>query len=319
MSDFLYASLFAGIGGFDYALDEVGGKPTIQAELDKNRRKILAQHWPTTPRGTDVTDLTGSDLAGAELITAGFPCGDTSIAAPHRRGLDGDRSRYFWEFARLLDEARPRWFIVENPTGFIKSRGGRDFSAAIDHLVQLRYSLAFRVVDSASLGSAQRRPRVLIVGHLGPDPRPAALVLGDPEGGGADPRLDHARRRTTSRLTLVGDPAEGERLTFRKSRRPRSNVDYATYVEDTQSNTLTGFDSGFGIRQTHLVLDHGRPRVLTIQEWERLQGFPDDWTAAAPMSTRFKALGDAMNVHMARWVAQRLVAVHNALPILQPA
>lgn len=73
-------------------------------------------------------------------------------------------------------------------------------------------------------------------------------------------------------------------------------------------------------RQTHLVLhDDGRMRTLTLGEWERLQGFPVDWTASMPTSQRYSALGDAMNVDMARWLGRRLKAIHAQIPMLRSA
>ena len=93
--------------------------------------------------------------------------------------------------------------------------------------------------------------------------------------------------------------------------------DYATYIPDDYLNTLNGFDSGFGPRQTNLIIDQGRLRFLTLEEWELAQGFEPGWTA--PMGKdgpRFAALGDAMNVHLARWLGERLASVHESLPMI---
>lgn len=57
-------------------------------------------------------------------------------------------------------------------------------------------------------------------------------------------------------------------------------------------------------------------RGLTPVEWERLQGFPDDWTKPAAYGSRYKQLGDAMNVDLATWLGRRLVAVDAAVPLL---
>jgi hypothetical protein len=77
---------------------------------------------------------------------------------------------------------------------------------------------------------------------------------------------------------------------------------------------LTGFDAGN--RQTNIVVQNGRPRFLTLVEWERLMGFPDDWTAGLSDSARYAALGDAMMVNMADWLGRRLLTVHTSIPIL---
>lgn len=87
-------------------------------------------------------------------------------------------------------------------------------------------------------------------------------------------------------------------------------------MDDGLANTLTGFDRGPATRQTHLLRQHGRLRTLTFTEWERLQGFPDGWTAGMPDGERYQALGDAMNVPTARWLGQRLLAVDTQLPMI---
>lgn len=88
-------------------------------------------------------------------------------------------------------------------------------------------------------------------------------------------------------------------------------------MADGRGNTLTGFDGGLATRQTHLIAQHGRVRTLTLTEWERLQGFPDDWTTGIPDSARYTALGNAMHVGMAEWLGRRLTAVHTSVPQLE--
>lgn len=106
-------------------------------------------------------------------------------------------------------------------------------------------------------------------------------------------------------------------MIWRKSARPRAALSaggYETWVPADFANTLTGFDGGLATRQTHLIAQHGRLRTLTPTEWERLQGFPDGWTATMPASQRWEALGNAIHTGTAAWLARRLDAVHYAVP-----
>ena len=315
MTPMKYASTFTGIGGFDKAFDDEGWEPTVQVEINKACQKILARHWPNTPREGDIQDVSGHDIGRPDLLVGGFPCQDTSIAAPHRQGLDGARSGMFWSFRRLLDEhlrladeSGVRWVVIENPVGLLKSRDGRDFAAVQQGLASLGYVGAWRVVDSRFTGTPQRRERVLIVGYRGDDPRVPASVLAD-TGGGATDSGHHAAARGTAGRPALASSAGADVLTFRQSRRPRSNTDYSTWLETDYANTLNGFDAGYGPRQKHIIVQNGRARVLTLTEWERLQGFPDDWTVGVSNSARFTALGNAMNVTSARWLARRIADV----------
>ncbi len=85
------------------------------------------------------------------------------------------------------------------------------------------------------------------------------------------------------------------------------------------ANTLTGFDGGGATRQTHLVMQDGRLRTLTLTEWERLSGFPDGWTDTMPDSERYAALGDCFHVDTAEWLGHQLRTVHESVPMLPAA
>lgn len=319
-------SAFAGIGGFDRGFESVGMTVTHQIEWEATCQQILRRHYPHADLRGDICDVTGTELGRPDTYVGGFPCQDTSIAAPHRSGLAGRRSGHFFEFtrlvdetARLVDESRPRWVVIENPTGLLKSNGGRDMAVVVRTLEDLGYGWAYRVVDGRHHGSPQRRARVLVVGHRGGDPRPAWQVLGDDTPGGKAPAPGPVRRRP-----LGLSPAGGAAFdaVWRKSARARAALDkggYETWVSDGASNTLTGFDGGGPLRQTHLIAQQGRLRTLTLREWERLQGFPDDWTEGISDSARYTALGNAMHVGMAEWLGARLMKEHHRVPQLTPA
>ena len=175
-------SLFAGVGGFDLALERNGVQVVAAVEIDDNARGVLAHQFPNTKLFTDVCEVTGDQLMAAGfvpdrgIITGGFPCQDLSVAGK-RAGLDGARSGLFWEICRLLGECRPAWFVLENVPGLLSSNGGRDMGAVIGALVDRGYGIAYRVLDAQHFGVPQRRRRVVIVGHLGDDGRTPAAVL----------------------------------------------------------------------------------------------------------------------------------------------
>lgn len=319
-------SAFSGIGGFERGFEAAGISTIAQIEWDTNCQTILDHHWPNLLKGSDIRDVSGSDVGRPDIIVGGFPCQDTSIAAPHRRGLGGERSGLFYEFQRLVGETlrivdytNPRWVVIENPPGLLKSRDGDDMAAVVRGLEDLGYGWAYRVVDARHLGSTQRRQRVLVVGHRGGDPRPAWQVLGDGVAA-TEAAAPHRVSRGPGGPKALVSPANGA-LIWRKSARARKSIaagGYETWVPAEHSNTLTGFDGGTANRQTHLLLQDGRLRTLTLTEWERLQGFPDGWTEGLPDSARYTALGNAMNVQMATWLGRRLVSVDAALPLIHP-
>lgn len=322
-----YGSAFSGIGGFEVGFQNAGMEATLLSEIEPDRQAVLAQHFPSATIKGDITDVRAAHLSAIDLLVGGFPCKGTSVGAPQRAGLADPRSGMYFEFTRLLgdyltlvDASNPRWVVIENPKGLLTSHGGRDMAAVVGGLQDLGYGWAYRVVDGNDLGTAQRRPRVLVVGHRGGDPVPAWEVLGD-DGAGARLAAPHRLRRSQGRPGLAVASSGAGWTVWRKSARARAALTaggYETWVNSPFANTLTGFDGGLATRQTHLIAQNGRLRTLTLTEWERLMGFPDGWTASMSDSARFSALGDAIHTGTAEWLGHRIVAVHNAIPQIVP-
>jgi DNA (cytosine-5)-methyltransferase 1 len=164
-------SLFAGVGGFDLALERAGVKVVASVEIDKKAQDVLRRHFPNSTIFGDVTGVTGEQLiaAGFEprggIITGGFPCQDLSVAGK-RAGLAGKRSGLFWEICRLIDETGSETIILENVPGLLSSNNGRDMAVVIEALVERGYRVGWRVLDAQYFGVPQRRRRVFIVGCL---------------------------------------------------------------------------------------------------------------------------------------------------------
>src|SRR5258708_10106259 len=160
-------SLFSGIEGFGLGFERVGFQIKWQVERDKFCRRVLRNHWPAVHRFADVSHVGKRNLKPVDCITAGVPCQDVSVAGL-RAGLAGKRTGFFYEFARILRELRPRWFVMENVPGLFSSKEGRDFAEILRvFVVECGYGVSWRVLDSRYFGVAQRRRRVFIVGYFG--------------------------------------------------------------------------------------------------------------------------------------------------------
>ena len=175
-------SLFAGVGGFDLAMQRKGVKVVASVEIDSKCNEVLAKHFPEATQFTDVTTVKGEDLINVGfnpskgIITGGFPCQDLSVAGK-RAGLAGERSGLFWEIARLVEETQTEYFLIENVPGLLTSNKGRDFGVVVGTMADLGYSLGWRVLDAQHFGVPQRRRRVFIVGRRTTDGTSIAEVL----------------------------------------------------------------------------------------------------------------------------------------------
>ena len=161
-------SLFAGVGGFDLALENNGVNVVAAVEIDAHARGVLAHKFPNTQLFEDVKEVKGSDLIAAGfvpergIITGGFPCQDLSVAG-RRAGLAGERSGLYWEIVRLAEETQAKWLVLENVPGLLTSQKGRDMGIVLGTLVDCGYSVTWRILDAQHFGVPQRRRRVFIV------------------------------------------------------------------------------------------------------------------------------------------------------------
>ena len=110
------ASLCAGIGGIDRALELAGVRVTAAVEIDAACREVLGRHFPQTILFNDLTEVTGDQLRaagfvpGRGILAAGWPCQGNSVAG-RRGGMADPRSGLWRHVVRLLAETRPRWFL----------------------------------------------------------------------------------------------------------------------------------------------------------------------------------------------------------------
>jgi DNA (cytosine-5)-methyltransferase 1 len=158
-------SLFAGIGGFDLALERAGVGQTIAfCEQDKEAQAVLRKHWPGVPIYDDVRELTADRLHADGLrpdaVCGGFPCQDISLAGAGA-GLEGARSGLWSEYARLIGELRPELIIVENVTALL----GRGFGRVLGDLAALGCDAEWHCIPASYAGARQLRDRVWVVAY----------------------------------------------------------------------------------------------------------------------------------------------------------
>lgn len=143
-------NLFDGISCARVALERAGIPVTTYwaSEIDKYAIQISRKNYPDIFHIGDVTTVQG--LMPVDLLIGGSPCQDLSIAKRDRKGLDGSRSGLFWEYVRILHEAQPKYFILENVASMSK-----DAKQVITDALGVE-----PIMINAALVSAQRRKRL---------------------------------------------------------------------------------------------------------------------------------------------------------------
>lgn len=288
-------SCFAGIGGLDLGLEAAGGFQTVwHSEIKPAAGRVMAAQFPDSEVLSDITALTDGFFPPppVDVLAGGPPCQGVSKGNAYgRRGLADPRSGLFHNYAHVIDLVQPEWVVMEQVTGLLTS--GDDWATVRNTYKELGYEIAVAVVNSLTY-VPQTRERLIIVGNRDHDAATRALLPLIKDGACNPSEGRPTRRRPPA------DFGSGPRI-FRKSRRPASNLDGETWVPADYANTLTLNDVGVS-RATVLVLDdHGRPRVLTPEEWEGCHGFPRGWTVAAGTDAdRWGCLGNAVSPPVAQ-------------------
>lgn len=137
-------SLFDGIGGWQLAAVHTGIVPIWSSEIDPYPAAVTAYHFPKTQQLGDITKIDGTKIAPVDIICAGSPCQNLSLAG-NRKGLHGSESSLFYESIRILKEMRdatngkyPRFFVWENVVGAFSSNHGNDFRAVLEEIGQTK-------------------------------------------------------------------------------------------------------------------------------------------------------------------------------------
>ena len=172
-------SLFSGVGGFDYGLENAGMETVFQCEWDKHANSILYKHWPDVPKWDDVSTLTGKHILAhapvVDVVAWGSPCQDLSVAGK-RAGIEGARSGLFHEGIRIIKELQeetngqyPRISIWENVVGALNSNRGADFGIILDQMAEAgAVAIEWSVLDAQYFGIPQRRRRVFVIAIFDP-------------------------------------------------------------------------------------------------------------------------------------------------------
>jgi DNA (cytosine-5)-methyltransferase 1 len=317
-------SLFAGVGGFDLALERAGVKVVASVEWDKKAQDVLRRHFPESTIFGDISGVTGEQLiaAGFEprngIITGGFPCQDLSVAG-RRAGLGGSRSGLFWEICRLLDETRAQNFILENVPGLLSSNQGADMAVVLEALVERGYRIAYRVLDAQHFGVPQRRRRVFIVGSLGDRGAAPEEILSIAQGrAGYIAENRNKRKNLAAKLangasksnskSIIAYPMHGAMIGRNDSAGPSGSGFLAA---NEPAYTLTSSSQARHCVVVIPALSESSVRHLTPVECERLQGFPDGWTDGQTDGHRYKQMGNAVAVPVVQWIVSRMVEAIN--------
>ena len=170
---------FAGIGGFSYAAHNlVGGFETKQfIEIDPYCQSVLKKNFPSVPIHDDIQTFSASK-GKFDVLTAGFPCQDLSVAGSQRGIGEGTRSGLFYSVMRLVRELRPRFVLLENVRNLLSHQEGRTFQEVLFQIAQAGYDAEWSIVSARDVGACHKRERIWIIAYPKHDGLPSIKEQG---------------------------------------------------------------------------------------------------------------------------------------------
>lgn len=288
--------LFSGIGGFSLGFKRAGWITIGFCEIEPSCQRVLAKHWPDTPIISDIRDLNADSLlTSVDIICGGFPCQDISLAGK-KAGIAGSRSGLWKEYARLINELKPRYAIIENVAN-LRSSG---LVTVLTDLWQIGYDAEWHCIPASALGAPHRRDRIWIIAYPnrercngGRDIRQARYIQGEQKRHHPQIHEERCKRQpgTGTACPVLADPLcaglEGHGNLFEDAR-PRGQILQPSQVSLLRSLGGTPWWSAEpGISR---LKDNGlNPNWV---EW--LMGFPVGWTGGCTRKERLCSLGNAV-------------------------
>lgn len=333
-----YVSLFAGIGGFDLALNRLGHECVYANDFDKYCKQVYDRHFELPLDTASITDVDEQTIPDHDLLVGGFPCQAFSIAGK-RRGFDEARGTLFFDIARILKHKRPARLLLENVKGLLSHDMGRTFVVILRTLDELGYDVQWQVCNSKDFGVPQNRERIFVAGYLRGTPRSQVFPLAPTDSATtfSNTIRSGGQRSLTAKhawdLIQVNNPTHANNRVYDPSgigptlntmqggnRQPKiinplkGKTEYGWHFEQnvySPEGHVRTLKSTEGSGNKPKVVEGATIRRLTPIECERLQGFPDNWTAegtagAISNTQRYKMLGNAVTVNVVQAIASKL-------------
>ncbi len=315
--------LFSGAGGLALGLSNAGFKSRLLVEFDKDAVATLKKNRPKWPVIHD--DIKNVDFKPyyneVDVVAGGFPCQAFSYAGAGR-GFTDTRGTLFFEFARCVEEIRPKIALGENVKGLIQHDNGRTLKAMIERLSELGYDVTWKLLQAQYLDVAQKRERLIILGirkdlkmpFIFPKGRDHCLILRDvlkscPKSEGAT-----YPKRKAYIMSKVPEGGYWRDLPIELQKEYMQGSFYLgggktgmarRLAWDEPSLTLVCTPAQGQTERCHPT----ETRPLTIRESARIQSFPDQWKFEGSMGSQYKQIGNAVPVNLAYYVGRCLIAM----------
>lgn len=319
---FTFIDLFAGIGGFRIAMQNLGGKCVYSSEWDTQAQKTYMTNFGEVPFGDITQETTKQHIPDDfDVLCAGFPCQAFSLAGK-RKGFEETRGTLFFDVAEIIRRKRPKAFFLENVKGLKIHDKGKTLETILN---VLRNDLDYyvpepQIVNAMNFGVPQHRERIYIVGFR-KDMNVNSFTYPLPTD--TTKRFIDIREENEVSVKYYLSTQYIQTLINHKKRHESKGhgFGYEIVPDDGVANAIVV--GGMG-RERNIVIDkrltdftpvtkikgevnHDGWRRMTPREWARLQGFPDEFIIPVADVSAYKQFGNSVAVPAIQATAKEIL------------
>ncbi len=319
---FKFIDLFAGIGGFRLAMQNLGGKCVFTSEWDKEAQKTYRANFGEVPFGDITKDQVKNYIPdGFDVLCAGFPCQAFSIAGK-RGGFDDTRGTLFFDVAEIIKRKKPKAIFLENVKGLRSHDKGKTLETILN---VLRNDLGYfvpepQIINAKEFGVPQNRERIYIVGFRKdlnitefeyPKPVKKKVTFSNVKEKKVVPtryylsiqylqtlhnhKNRHASKGNGFGFEIIPDTGIANAVVCGGMGRERNLVIDDRITDFTPETKIKGGVNREGVRK------------MTPREWARLQGFPDNYVIPVADASAYKQFGNSVAVPAIQATANKIL------------
>lgn len=304
--------LFCGAGGLALGMHNAGIKSELLVDFDRDSISTIKQNrpkWNTVC--ASVLDMDLKEYFGKiDIMAGGFPCQAFSYAGKSL-GFADTRGTLFYEYARLIDQVRPKLVLGENVKGLLNHDNGRTLAVIVKQLEELGYRVAYRVLRAQFLDVPQKRERLIIFGLRHDVDSPIyfpvekdytislrAALKSVP----SSPGQEYSARKKEI-MKLIPEGGYWRDLPQRIQKEFMGKSFYLGGGKTGMARRLAWSEPSLTLTcnpaQKQTERCHPREtRPLTVREYARIQTFPDEWQFSGSTSSQYRQIGNAVPVNL---------------------
>ena len=324
---FTFIDLFAGIGGFRIAFQNLGGKCVYSSEFDAKAQETYLANYGEMPFGDITKESTKSYIPkDFDVLCGGFPCQAFSLAGRRLGFKDETRGTLFFEIEDILKKHQPKAFFLENVKGLVCHNGGKTLKTILEHLDNAGYNVVPpQILNAMDYGVPQHRERIYIVGfrkdldiNIDDFHYPTPMTTGNNR-----PKFRDVMEKEEVSVKYYLSTTYVETLIRHKARHEAAGHGFGYKIIDIDGVANAIVVGGMG-RECNLLIDkrltnftpitHIKGEVnrdgirkMTPREWARLQGFPDTFKIVVADASAYKQFGNSVAIPAIQATAEKLL------------